>query len=296
MRVLISGANGLIGSALRPFLEQHGHEVVALSTSPAPGAKHWNPARGEIDAAALEGVDAVVHLAGANIAAGRWTAARRRAILDSRLQGTRLLVDALSALKQRPAVFLCASATGFYGDTGDTIAAEDAEQGTGFLAGVCARWEAEAMRAQAAATRVVLLRAGLVLSTHGGALGKLLPLFRAGLGGRVGNGRAWMSWIAIDDYCGAVRHALSPAQLTGPVNLATPHPVRNREFAATLGRVLHRPAIVPLPGLALEIVFGQMARETLLASSRVQPQRLLESGYVFRHPQLEPALRHVLGR
>jgi uncharacterized protein len=296
MKILITGASGLVGSALGPFLEARENEVVRLSRSPARGAVRWDPERGEIDVVALEGVDAVVHLAGAGIADGRWTEARRRVLRSSRIDSTRLIVDALARLGRPPRVFVCASATGWYGDTGEVEVDETGSVGGGFLAGLCREWEAEAARAGDLGVRAVMLRTGVVLSPAGGALARLLPVFRAGLGGPAGNGRQWMSWISLDDLLAAVAHVLACGSLEGPVNAVGPQAVRNREFAQTLGRVLGRPALLATPALALRVMFGQMADETILASARVIPRRLRESGFQFLHPALEGALRRVLGR
>ncbi len=296
MRILVTGATGVIGSALLPMLTTQGHETVTLSRSARPGSYHWNPADGVLDAAALEGADAVVHLSGSNIASGRWTDARRKEILDSRVKGTRLLVDALSRLERRPEVFLSASAIGYYGDRGDEVVAEDAPAGSGFLADVCRQWEGEAARAAEAGLRTVMVRTGVVLTPAGGALAKVLPVFRAGLGGAVGGGRQWMSWVSIDDLLGIILFCLFNRKVSGPVNAVAPEPTTNGEFASTLGSVLGRPTVAPVPAAVLKLMYGTMAEETVLASTRVAPRRLLEAGYAFRHSRLEPALRHVLGQ
>ncbi|RME66600.1 MAG: TIGR01777 family protein [Verrucomicrobia bacterium] len=296
MKVLVTGATGLVGSALVPYLTTQGHEVVRLSRSGAPGMFRWEPESGRIEAAALEGVDAIVNLAGANIAEGRWTSKRRRLILESRVQSTRALVEAMATMEKPPSVFVNASAVGIYGDTGDREVDESAGVRRGFLAEVCRRWEAEARRAETLGVRTVLPRLGVVLTPSGGALAKLLPLFRSGLGGPVGGGRQWMSWIAMDDLLEVLLRLLTDRSMTGPVNAVTPTPVTNGEFAHTLARVLGRPSVVPTPAIALRLAFGQMATETMLASSRVKPARLLEAGHAFLHGELEPALRHLLGR
>jgi hypothetical protein len=299
MNVLVSGATGLIGSALAPFLSTLGHDVRRLVRSgPAKGGNEvfWDPARGTIDAGALDGLDAVVHLAGENIAGGRWTEKQKGRIRDSRVQGTRLLCQTLAGLKQPPRTLICASAIGYYGDRGDELLAENSTSGANFLAEVCRQWEQAAEPAVKAGLRVVHLRFGVVLSAGGGALAKMLLPLRLGVGGRIGSGRQYMSWITLDDAVGAIGHALITDSLRGPVNAVTPHPVTNLEFTKTLGKVLSRPTILPLPAAAARLVLGQMADELLLASARVVPTRLLESGYAFRFPQLEPALRHVLGK
>lgn len=298
MRFLVTGASGLVGRALVPFLRSQGHEVWRLVRQPAkkPDEIFWDPERGELDLTRQPSFDVVVHLAGAGIAAGRWTASRRREIEDSRLRGTRTLVDALERLEHRPFVLVTASAVGFYGATGDRDLYEDGPRGEGFLAGVCDAWEQEAFAAENLGLRVVPLRFGVVLSPLGGALGRLLPVFSAGLGGRLGSGRQWMSWVAIDDVLGAIYHAVLDQRCNGPVNVVAPEPVTNQEFCSVLARVLKRPAVLPVPGVALRLLFGSLADETLLASARVRPGVLQETLYRFRHPDLEGTLRHLLGR
>jgi len=248
-----------------------------------------------LDAARLEGLDAVVHLTGENIATGRWTAEKKAKIRDSRVGGTRVLCDSLAGLKQPPKVMVCASATGYYGDRGDELLTEESTSGTGFLAGVCREWEAAAKPAVQKGIRVVHLRFGMVLSGAGGALAKLLPPFRMGLGGVLGTGRQYISWIALDDLLGVIAHALTTEALQGPVNAVTPNPVTNQEFTRTLGWLLSRFTVFPIPAAAARLAFGEMADEVLLASQRVQPTRLLATGYRFRYPDLEGALRHSLG-
>lgn len=296
LRVLLAGASGLVGSALAAFLQTQGHTLVRLVRRAARGPDEfaWDPAAGHLPEAALVGVDAVVNLGGTNIGAGRWTSARREAIRRSRLEATRTLAAALSRSARPPAVFVSASAVGLYGDRGDAALDESAGVGAGFLAEVCRDWELAA-GAVPAGVRVVSLRFGVVLSPAGGALAKLLPVFRAGLGGPVGSGRQWMSWISIDDALGAIRHVLLDPRCVGPVNAVSPGAVTNAEFSATLGRVLVRPSWMPVPAWALRVLFGQMADETLLASTRAVPGRLEATGYRFRHAALPQALRHVLG-
>lgn len=296
MKIAITGATGLLGSALAPFLTTQGHEVVKFSRGGGPGTARWNPARQEIDLAALRGVDAIVHLAGANVGDGRWTASRKRELVDSRVQTTRWLVDLLGRLGARPRIFLCASATGFYGNTGDTLVDETSPAGTGFLADLCRAWETEALRAEAWGARVVLLRTGVVCAAGGGALAKLAPVFRSGLGGVVASGKQWMSWIALDDVLGAITHLLGREDARGPVNLVAPTPVTNADFTKTLAHVVKRPAIMHVPAAALRLLIGEMADEAVLASLRVRPRRLEETGYTFRLPDLEAALQHELGR
>jgi uncharacterized protein (TIGR01777 family) len=299
MKILISGASGLIGSALVPFLTTGGHTVARLTrggSAAPPNAITWDPIRGVIDAAALEGFDAVVHLAGENIASGRWTAEKKARIYDSRIEGTKRLVQALTGLTRPPQVLVAASAIGYYGDRGADVVDEDSAAGSGFLADVVREWEAATRPAAARGMRVVNLRFGVVLSAAGGALATMLPPFRLGAGGPIGGGAQYMSWVAIDDVIGAVLHALSTPSLSGPVNVVAPRPVPNLEFTKTLGRVLSRPTVMPLPAFAVKLAFGEMGKELLLASTRVDPRRLTQSGYEFRFPELEPALRHVLGR
>ena len=294
MNVLVSGSHGLIGSALVTALAARGHRVTRLVRAarvPSTDEVGWDPGAGRIETAALQHVDAVIHLAGESIA-GRWTAAKKARIRDSRVLGTRTIAGALARLDRRPRVFVCASATGYYGDRGDEVLVEDSAPGDGFLAGVCRDWEAAASPARDAGIRVVQLRNGLVLSPRGGALARLVPLFRLGLGGRLGSGRQVVPWIALDDEVGAILHALSRDDLRGPVNFVSPGPVTNRDFTAALARVLHRPAVFTVPAAALRLALGEFAGE-LLASQRVQPAKLLAGGYGFRFPDLEAALRHL---
>ena len=297
LRIAVTGASGLIGSALVPFLETGGHTVVRMVRSrPGPGEVYWDPSRGTLDPAGLEGIDAVIHLAGENLAGGRWTAERKRALRDSRTKGTRLLAESLARLARPPRVLISASAIGIYGDRGDTLLDESAESGTGFLADLGRDWEAAAAPARDAGIRVAHPRMGVVLSPRGGALARLLLPFRTGLGGPIGNGRQWWSCVSIDDAIGALHHAAVAPALSGPFNVTAPEPLTNRDFARTLGRVLRRPAIVPVPAFALRAALGEMADAALLASARVVPGVLGATGYRFRHPTVEAALRHVLGR
>jgi len=297
MKVLVTGSGGLVGSALVSQLESDGHTVARLVRSKRGAGEAqvlWDPQAGAIDSASLEGLDAVVHLAGESIAGGRWTAARKARILESRVKGTSLLAETLAGLRERPKVLVSASAVGYYGDRGEEALREENASGSGFLAGVCRQWEAAAAPAAQSGIRVVHPRFAMILSTAGGALQRLLLPFRLGLGGRLGSGRQFMSWIALDDVVGAICHALTHDDLQGPVNTASPTPVRNREFTTTLGRVLRRPTVFPLPAFAARLAFGQMADELLLASQRVEPAKLLASGYQFGFPNLESALRHLL--
>jgi len=298
MRVAVSGSTGLVGSEVVASLSTAGHEVVRLvRRSPAPGEKavRWDPAKGEVDAAGLEGFDAVIHLAGENVGAGRWTPARKAAIRDSRVNGTRLLCDALAGLARPPKTLVCASAVGYYGDRGGETLAEESPPGTGYLAEVCREWEAASAPAARKGIRVVALRIGMVLSPEGGALPRMLPLFRAGLGGVLGGGRQYVSWVALDDLPNILLHALQRGDLTGPVNAVAPRPVTNREFTEALGKALSRPTPLPVPAFALRLAVGrEMADALLLASARVVPRRLEETGYRFRFPELGGALHHLL--
>ncbi len=299
MKVLVSGSTGLVGSALVRDLAGGGHGVTRLVRS-FPGAGldgvRWDPEAGAVDLEGMEGHDAVVHLAGENIAGARWTPGRKARIRDSRVGGTRQLCDALQRLDRPPAVMVCASATGYYGDRGPEVLCEESPPGKGFLADVCREWEAATEGAARKGLRVVNLRIGMVLSAEGGALAKMLPAFRAGAGGRIGSGEQYMSWIALPDLVGVIRHALSSASLQGPVNAVAPHPVTNREFTKTLGRILGRPTVALLPAFAARLLFGEMADELLLASTRAAPAKLLASGYRFAFPELETALRPLLGK
>jgi uncharacterized protein len=298
LRFLIAGASGLVGSALIPFLQSQGHEVVRLVRRKPTRAEEvfWAPESGELDAAKLRGIDVIINLTGENVAGGRWTAARREAILSSRVNSTRTLVKAVAAMRHRPFTFISASAAGIYGNRGDEHVNEESAHGSGFLAEVCTAWENETAEAEALGLRAVALRTGVVLTAAGGALGKMLPAFRAGLGGRMGSGRQWMSWIAMDDLVGAIYHTVLDQRCAGPVNAVAPEAVRNADFASALGRVLKRPALLPAPAMVLKVALGQMAEEALLAGVRVMPTRLEEAGYFFRHAKLDEALRHVLGR
>ncbi len=298
MKVAVTGSSGLIGSALVPFLTSGGHEVRRLvRRAPRSDVEvRWDPSSGTIDGAALEGVDAVVHLSGENVAGGRWTGARKARIRDSRIDSTRALARSLASLNQKPKVLVSASAIGYYGDRGEEWVSESSLPADDFLARLAVDWEAAAEPAVAAGIRVAHPRIGVVLSPTGGALSKLLAPFRLGLGGVVSPGTQYMSWVALDDVVAALHHALVEDRVSGPFNLVAPEPVTNREFTKTLGRVLGRPTPVPVPAFALKVALGEMAEATLLASTRVRPERLQSSGYRFRFPGLEEALRHLLGR
>jgi uncharacterized protein len=299
-RVAITGATGLVGGALAPFLTTGGHTVhpVVRRATGAADEIVWAPARGEIEGAKLAGVDAVVHLAGENIGGQRWSPEFKARVLKSRVDGTRLLCEAMAALpsSERPGVLVSASAVGFYGDRGAAQLTEEDAAGEGFLAEVCQAWEAACEPARQAGIRVVHPRIGLVLSGTGGALEKMLLPFKMGAGGRMGSGEQYMSWIALDDLIGAIHHMLWQDELIGPVNATAPSPVTNQEFTKVLGEVLHRPTIVPAPAFALKLAMGaQMAEELLLSGQRVLPSRLEQTEFVFNYPTLESALRHVLG-
>jgi len=300
--VAVTGASGLVGSALVTGLTSAGHRVVRVvrgaGAASVAGQRlaRWDPESGALEPSALAGADAVVHLAGESVAGGRWTEAKKRRIRSSRVDVTRRLAEALPRLERPPRLLVSASAVGYYGDRGSEILREDSAPGPGFLAEVCREWEAATDPAARAGIRVVRLRIGMVLSRRGGALGAMLTPFRLGAGGPVGSGVQWVSWIAIDDLVGAILHALATESLAGPVNAVAPEPVTNRELARTLGRVLRRPALLPLPAVAARLLFGQMADELLLASARVEPARLRATGFTFRHARLEDALRHELGR
>jgi uncharacterized protein (TIGR01777 family) len=299
MRILISGASGFVGSALIPFLAGQGHEVSTLSRNRpnrAARALLWNPVAGSIDTTSIEGFDAIIHLAGANLAAGRWTAERKRLIRDSRVEGTRLLARALARLQRPPGVLLSASAIGYYGDRGPEILTENSPPGSGFLAEVCRDWEAAAATAEQGGIRVALLRMGMVLSPAGGALPRMLAPFRLGFGGRLGTGCQYMSWIILDDLLQVISSVLLDGTTRGPINVVAPEAVTNRDFTKILGRVLGRLTVLPVPAMILRLVFGEMGEQLLLSSARVQPARLLAAGHSFLYPRLEPALRHCLSR
>lgn len=297
MDVCITGASGLVGTALTAFLTTGGHTVARFVRKTAgPGDIFWNPAENKIDAAALEGRAAVVHLAGEGIASGRWTAAKKARIRDSRVIGTRLLCETLANLKDPPKVLVSASAIGYYGDRGNEELTETSKPGSGFLPDVCCQWEEATRPAREAGIRVVNTRIGVILTPRDAALKKMLLPFQLCLGGVIGNGRQYWSWISLDDVIGGIHHALMTDSLHGPVNLTAPNPVTNRDFTKTLGKVLRRPTIFPMPAFAAKLVLGEMAKDLLLASARVLPKQLSATGYDFRHRDLETALRHLLGR
>lgn len=295
MKILVTGSSGLIGSSLVPYLTGAGHFVARLvRKNPARvrGDIVWDPVSGKIERAKLEGFDAVIHLAGENLL-GLWTASRKARLVASRVQATEFLAETLAGLQKRPSVLISASAIGYYGSCGDQWLNELSPAGTGFLAELCQDWEKATAIADRAGIRVVNLRTGLVLSRRGGLLAQMLPIFRTGLGGPLGLGRHYMSWITMDDLLGVVQHLLRQATLRGPVNAVSPDPVTNRDFARALGRVLRRPALLPAPSFLLHALPGGMAGETMLASQRVEPATLRQSGYKFVFPDLEEALRHL---
>ena len=290
MRVLITGSSGLIGSALGRRLEADGHQVTKLRR----GAQ-WDPEGGRCDPAAVAGHDAVVHLAGEGIGDHRWSPAHKRKVLDSRVNGTGALTRALAGLDEKPAVLVSSSAVGYYGNRGGETLTEESAPGDDFLSEVCTKWEAAAQPAADAGIRLVLLRTGIVLSKGGGALAPLLPLFKLGVGGRLGSGKQYWSWITIDDEVAAILHCLTNDGVTGPVNATGPEPVTNGEFASTLGKVLHRPAVLPVPRFALAARLGGEAADVmLLAGQRVLPAKLEATGFTFRHRTLEEGLRSIL--
>ena len=294
MRIAVSGASGLIGSALVPSLEAAGHDVVRLVRRRAASAREleWDPAAGTLDATALAGIEGAVHLSGATIGR-RWTKARKAEIRESRVKSTAFLSETLASVEPQPSVLVCAGGVGIYGDRGDEILTEDSELGSGFLSEVGRAWEGACEPARTAGLRVVNLRGGIVLSRQGGALARLLTPFRLGLGGRVGSGRQWWSWIAIDDLVRAIRFALE-GTLAGPLNVVSPNPVTNAQFAKALGKALGRPTVFPFPAFAAKAIFGEMAEEALLTGQRALPARLLDAGFDFDYPHVGTALEHAL--
>jgi len=297
MKVLISGSHGLVGKALVRSLVEDAHEVVRLVRRGHTIGElevEWHPNQGRIDAQQLEGFDAVVHLAGESIASGRWTDEKKRSIRDSRVKGTSLLSETLAQLSRPPAVFISASAIGYYGNRGDEELTETSAPGNDFLASVCVEWEEATRPASQQGIRTVLARFGVILDREGGALSKMLTPFRMGIGGRVGDGRQWMSWIALDDVINALKFLLLDATVRGPVNIVAPNPVTNAEFTKTLGRVLSRPTFFPVPAFGARLAFGEVADALLLSSQRVEPAVLTEKGFAPYWPRLEPALQHLL--
>lgn len=303
MKVIVTGSTGLVGRALVRSLLSDGHEVTRLVRGGAQGfrapgtaAVHWDPERGEIDAKELEGHDAAVHLAGESIADGRWDEEKKRRILESRVKGTHLLAEALAGLSAKPKVLVSASAIGFYGDRGAEVVREESASGSDFLSEVCREWEKATLAASQAGLRVVHLRIGVVLSGEGGALQKMIAPFKLGMGGKIGGGGQYMSWITLDDLVGVIRRAVEDEKLRGPVNAVAPRPVTNEEFTKALGRVLGRPTFLAMPAFAARLAFGEMADALLLSGARVEPARLNEAGFEFKHSEIEGALRSVLGK
>jgi uncharacterized protein (TIGR01777 family) len=296
LNILVTGSSGLIGSELCAFFKKRDHRILRLLRRTPLGDEEirWDPSAGKLDTSLIEGLDAVVHLAGENIAGGRWTASKRLRIRQSRVQGTRFLAQSLAGLLNPPKVLISVSAIGYYGDRGEERLDEESSPGEGFLPKVCKDWESATEAAAARGIRVVMPRIGMVLSAEGGALDLMLPIFRLGIGGKIGTGRQYMSWIAIGDLIGIINHVIYHESLRGPVNAVSPNPETNVAFARTLGRVLSRPAVFALPAVAARCAFGQMADELLLSSARVVPAKLLHSGYAYQFPELEGALRHIL--
>jgi len=296
MRILITGASGLIGTALQRSFDEIGHELLLASRKEAKDSQHiqWDVEKGFSEPERLEGVDAVVHLAGESVFGLSWSDAKKKAIRDSRVDGTRSVVEAISKLKARPNVLVAASAIGFYGDRGDEEMTESSAAGDTFLAEVSKEWESEARRAEDAGIRTVLLRTGIILSKDGGALGTMLLPFKLGIGGVVGSGKQWMSWISIDDHIRVINYAIENENVRGAVNSVSPNPVTNGEFTKTLGEVLYRPTILPLPSFAVNMVFGEMGDALLLASTRVMPKRLEDAGFEFKYPELKTAIEHAV--
>ena len=289
MKIAVTGATGLIGSALVRSLPTAGHDVVRLRRP-----SDWDPDKHTVDPSVFRGVDAVVHLAGENIAGGRWTGSRKSRILESRAKGTRLIAETIAGMADRPQVMVSASAIGYYGDRGSEVLREESGPGSGFLADVCKQWEAATDPATRKGIRVVHLRTGIVLSTDGGALPKMLLPFKLGVGGRIGSGNQYWSWISLEDVCAAIQHCIQASTLHGAVNLVSPSPVTNQVFTKALGQVLGRPTIFPLPAFAARLALGEMADALLLASARVEPAKLQASRFVFRNKDLQPALQHLL--
>lgn len=296
MKVLITGSTGLIGQALQKSFRAKGYELLLASRKSATDATHiqWSIEEGFTDADKLEGIDAVVHLAGESVAGLRWTDDKKKAIRDSRVLGTRNVVDAISKLKNKPKVFIAASAIGFYGERGDEEVTESSGAGDNFLAAVCKEWEAESRRAEDAGIRTVLLRTGIVLSKDGGALATMLTPFKLGVGGVVGSGLQWMSWISLDDEIAVINYVIENENIRGAVNAVSPNPVTNHDFTKTLGEVLYRPTFLPIPEFAVSMVFGEMGDALLLASTKVMPTRLEDAGFEFKYPNLREAVENAV--
>ncbi len=296
MKVLVSGASGLVGHALIPALEEDGHAVLRLVRHPVrdPGEEmEWNPYSGRIDASSLPPFDAVIHLSGESIA-GRWNTAKKRAIYDSRIRTTAFLAECMERMEKPPSVWLCASAIGYYGNRGDQSLTEDAEPGSTYLASVCEDWEKATKPAADRGVRVVNMRFGVVLDKDGGSLPLMMRPFKMGVGGIIGNGNQYMSWITLDDLVSAIVFTLNNDSLQGPVNFVAPSPATNRAFTKAMGKALHRPTILPTPAFAIRAALGQMAKELILASTRVIPQKLTNAGFQFEHPEIDEALQKIL--
>ena len=299
LHILMSGASGVVGSSLIPFFTTGGHRVTRLvrrTNLRDENERFWDPQKGVLDLQDTDNFDVVIHLSGENIGQGWWTPQKKKRIIDSRNMTTSLIAETIARLKKPPRAFLCASAIGYYGDRGNEVMTEENECGADFISNVCDEWEQAAFPAQEKGIRTVLLRIGMVLSPVGGALKRLLPSFNLGLGGKVGSGEQYMSWISMDDMIGTIYHAINDATLSGPINIVAPDPVSNLELVRTLGRVISRPSLFTLPAWLIKLVFGEMGQEILLASTRVKPEKMTTAGYRFRHPDLEGALRHLLGR
>jgi len=297
MKILVSGSSGLVGQALVKAYEEAGHEVVVLvrrRVSVGPGAFYWEPENNKVDPQALEGVDVIIHLAGESIAEGRWTDEKKQRIRDSRVKSTRLLAEAAANAEHPPKVFACASAIGYYGERGDETLDENSPAGAGFLADVCKEWEAACQPAAEKGIRVINLRFGMILSPDGGALAKMLTPFRMGVGGKVGSGDQYYSWVALEDVVRAIEYAVEVESISGPVNIVARNPVTNLKFTKALGSVLGRPTIFPMPAFAARMAFGEMADELLLASTRVIPEKLRDAGFTFKHDQIGECLRALL--
>lgn len=295
MKILIAGASGLVGTALVSKLKAAGAQITPLVRSAAkPGEIEWHPDRGSINAPALEGFDAVVNLAGDGIANGRWTEEKKRRILDSRVNGTRLLSETMANLSRKPTTFINASAIGFYGSRGNELVDEETGPGEGFLANVCRQWESATAPAEQAGIRIVKLRLGVILTPDGGIMGSMLRPFKLGLGGKVGSGDQVISWVAMDDVVAAIEFILQNDTLRGPINVVAPHPVTNEEFTKILGSALSRPTFMAMPAFAARLVFGEMADEMMLSGTRVAPKVLNAAAFQFQFPELGPAVQHLL--
>ena len=296
MKIAIAGSSGLVGSALIPILQSGGNQITRLvRSSPKPGEIEWHPNQDEVNPQRLEGFETIINLAGENIAGGRWTDEQKRKIRVSRINGTHLLSESIAKMTSKPGAFICASATGIYGDRDDETLDEQSETGGGFLAGVCREWEQATEPASKAGVRVVNLRMGPILARDGGMLSKLLTPFKMGMGGKVGSGKQYISWVALDDAVNAIKLAIDDKSIQGPINIVSPNPVTNEEFTKTLGHVLNRPTALAMPAFAARLAFGEMADEMLLASQKVMPNRLNQAGFQFRYPTLESAMRKYVG-